>query len=147
MLVFVLELARRHYHAYRFRFTLESRYLRGFLWSPLCLAGLIAFTVYLGHRFDDPLAFLHGQRAWATSLGGARIYDLLGGRYISLVGTTIARFDLLHPDVIGQVVFMVTPVLWFAPQSFEECSTGCSLGRGHLTLLSRPTHTAMRPSG
>jgi hypothetical protein len=111
--VLVFEMARRHYIEYGFKWSLRSRYLQGMLvLFPICCSGLIAYTLYLGYRFDDPLAFSHNLKPWGIMGGRIQIADALTFRYfVPLIGTTLLHFKLTHPIVTGLLWFVATPVL------------------------------------
>ena len=111
--VLVFEMARRHYLAYGFKFSLRSRYLQGALvLFPVCFGGLIAYTLYLGYRFDDPLAFSHNLKPWGIIGGKIQLADAVAFRYfVPLIGDTLVHYKLIHPMVTGLLWFVATPVL------------------------------------
>lgn len=47
----------------------EKRPLKSYLASSLAAMGVSLFSLYCWLQFDDPLAFIHAQRGWRSSLG------------------------------------------------------------------------------
>lgn len=111
-LVLIFETARLYYREHGFKWSSTSRYLPALLWLPFCFSGLIAYTLYLGYRFHDPLMFSHGLKAWVVMEGKIRILDAVTFRYLlPLVGGTLVHFKLFHPMSVGLALYLCTAVL------------------------------------
>jgi len=116
-LVFAFELLRRHHRSYGFHLDSASPFLRQtFLFLPVCFVGVMAFTVWLGYRFDEPMAFWHNMAAWDTSTGESIAWgDLLTLRPVCnelLLAATAQPWS--GPLLAGVAMFLITPVLLLA---------------------------------
>lgn len=114
--ILAFELLRRHVENSGWRLDLESRFLRLVLLStPLCFTGLVAYTLWLGDRFGDPLAFTHNLRAWGTvPAHGIDLSNLLLFKYAARgMARAISQSVILSPMLTGLLLFLATPVLLF----------------------------------
>ena len=123
-IVIAFEIARRYYAQYGLRLHLRAKYLHQLLLSiPLCFAGLAAYTLWLGYRFDDPLAFMHGYVAWSTGGGEFNMLDVFGFHYL-LKGMAQGAFTfgVASPRLTGIILFAVVPVmlLWLRKEVFPS---------------------------
>jgi hypothetical protein len=110
------ELLRRHYRKYGFRLRFESAFMRQILLLiPLCFTGLATYTLWLGYRFGDPLAFSHNMIAWNVIPGGhLDLRNLLTFRHV-VAGIPYALTTQFWdgPFSIGLAMFIVLPfLLW-----------------------------------
>jgi hypothetical protein len=78
---------------------------------PICFAGLMAYTAWLGYKFDEPMAFAHNMAAW----GGGESIDWTNLLTFRHVGTglllALATQSWSGPVVAGMIMFMITPLL------------------------------------
>jgi len=124
--VLVFELARLHYREFGLSLRMGSRYLlRAVALVPVCLSGIVAYSLWLDHRFGDPLAFSHGLRAWGGDFAGLNLVNLVSFRYVFVaLHQHMTRFGFWHPKVISELLFiMAIPVVIFGtrrlPASFR----------------------------
>lgn len=106
--ILALELGRRYYRDHGLRVRLGSPWvMRALALGPLCISGLVVYSLYLDGSFGDPLAFSHGLEAWGgVSEAGADIKGLLTFR--NLLGglrSDLAIGDFGRPRLIGELLF------------------------------------------
>ncbi len=77
-------------------------------------AGILLFSLYCGVEFDDPLAFIHAQKGWRTSLG----FDWQGWWKMLMqitIGTTNWKYgwikDPLHP-LLFTAIALIGFLIW-----------------------------------
>lgn len=116
-IVFAFELLRRHHRDYGFRLDLAGPHLRqALLWMPVCFAGLMAYTAWLGYKFDEPMAFSHNMAAWGASAAeGLDWTNLLTFKHVGAgLVLALATQPWTGPVIVGLSMFMITPLLLLA---------------------------------
>jgi hypothetical protein len=105
--------ARSYYLANGWKLNLRSWQLQGAaIGLPLCFTGTAAFSLYLYHRFGDPLLFIHNGISWTDTGSPSPLLDGLAFAYIPRgVLDNFRYFGLFSPGLVGLVLFALGPVL------------------------------------
>lgn len=117
-LVFAFELLRRHYRSYGFHFDSTSSFLKqALLLLPVCFVGLMAYTAWLGYKFDEPMAFSHNMAPWDS--GGLEQpinwVNLLTFKHVGVAFLfALATQPLTSPAMTGLCLFIIAPLLLLA---------------------------------
>ncbi len=105
--------ARSYYLANGWKFNIKSWQLQGAaIGLPLCFTGTAAFSLYLYHRFGDPLLFIHNGISWTDTGSQSPFLDGLAFAYIPRgVLEDFRYFGPFSPGLAGLVLFALGPVL------------------------------------
>jgi Gpi18-like mannosyltransferase len=98
-------------------------------------AGLLIFSVYCAIRFGDPLAFLHAQRGWRTSLG----FDWLGWLNIFVNGLTFGTEFIKVVMILGggYLLWRLRDKISPVAVAYGFCALALILASGSLTSVDR----------
>ncbi len=107
--------ARSYYLANGWELNLKSWQLQGAaLGLPLCFTGTAAFSLYLYHRFGDPLLFVHSGVSWTDAGTQSPLSDGLAFAYVPRgIVDYFRNSGLLSPGLAGLVFFALGPILIF----------------------------------
>ncbi len=107
--------ARSYYLANGWKLKLRSWQLQGAaIGLPLCFTGTAAFSLYLNHRFGDPLLFIHNGISWTDTGSPSPLLDGLAFAYIPRgVLEDFRYFGPFFPGLAGLALFALGPVLIF----------------------------------
>ena len=107
--------ARSYYLANGWKLNLKAWQLQGAaIGLPLCFTGTAAFSLYLYHRFSDPLLFIHNGLSWTDTGSQSPVFDGLAFAYIPRgVMESFRYFGPFSPGLVGLVLFALGPVIIF----------------------------------
>ena len=104
---------RSYFLANGWKLNLSSRQLQGAaIGLPLCFTGTAAFSLYLYHRFGDPLLFVHNGISWTDTGSPSPFLDGLAFAYIPRgIMENFLYFGPFSPSLLGLLLFALGPVL------------------------------------